>query len=81
MIIMPENTSDNAWCPTCKLKFVLHPENDQVICLGCRFIQLLPIIYIGPDEFLCVNCTITFTSTDKSPKCHQCHSHQIVHSG
>jgi len=73
MTHIPTIKSINAWCPACKIRFAPVVENRQVVCPGCRFVQIMPIIYMDQGEFYCLDCKVTFTSAPRSkPRCHEC---------
>lgn len=82
MTHIPTIESINAWCPACKLRFALVVVNRCVVCPGCDFVQNLPIVNIGKNEFRCLDCQVTFTATPPLACCHECGAtRQITEAG
>ncbi len=74
MVHIPEIRAINSLCPNCGTRFGYVVEDGKVACPACRWVQLLPIIKIELQEYLCIPCNVDFTVPDGSPiACPECH--------
>lgn len=81
MTHIPTISSINAWCPNCRLQFGLVVIDRMVTCPNCKFVQDLPIVNIGENEFTCLDCKVTFTAIPPQVRCHECHATLITKAG